>query len=493
MIGSETKPTTGSFSHFVFGNSVNKRFLLIALAGVIVQFVLFKLCYPFADFFTDSYTYIDVAIGRYEVSFRPTGYSRFLQVFHLMSTSDTLLVFIQYVTVQAGSLLLFFTVLYFFNPAKIIARILFVFLVFNPVSLYLSNYVSSDALFLGLSLFWITELIWIINRPRWFNLIEQAILLFLIFKLRYTALYYPVVASFAFVICRHRILFKITGVALSIVPIVFEMQRLTALTKKTTGTAVFSAFSGWQIANNALHMYPFVQVNNADLPAQCIELNNMVKTYFDTIPESQKYPGFASSNYMWIDNTPLKNYLHYILDHKKSNSYFNAWNYVGPIYSAYGYSLIKKHPAAFARYYLWPNSKAYLISALECLRVYNEGKDSVDEIAQKWFRYKSNRVHSVSKNFQQVLLQPFPYLFCIMNFIFPALLLSLLRMHKKTTANPYFLRSVVFIVAFWAVNLAFSVFSAPVIFRYQQLSLLILVVFSSIIVQQLWLTKKAGV
>jgi hypothetical protein len=143
-----------TFSPFLLKNTLNKKYLLIAMAGIFIQFILFKLCYPFADFFTDSYTYIDDAVNHHAIGIRPLGYPRFLTLIHWFTTSDTVLVLIQYLCMQAGLLFLFFTIRYFFPVRKAISHILFVLLVFNPVTLYFSNYVTSDAIFFGISLMW---------------------------------------------------------------------------------------------------------------------------------------------------------------------------------------------------------------------------------------------------------------------------------------------------------------------------------------------------
>src|SRR5262249_25556423 len=150
--------------------------------------------------------------------------------------SDTAVVFIQYITIQTGGLFLFFTLLHFFNLRKTTANILFAFLIFNPATIYISNCISSDALFIGLSLYWLTVLIWMINRPIWYQMIIQAILLFFIFKLRFAALYYPVIAIIALILCRRQWWFKTAGIALTILPIAFEIQHTISLTRKETGT-----------------------------------------------------------------------------------------------------------------------------------------------------------------------------------------------------------------------------------------------------------------
>ena len=91
------------------------------------------------------------------------------------------------------------------------------FLVLDPLVYYISNYVSSDALFIALSLFWFTLLLRLTRAPGWWALIGQWILLALIFYTRYVALFYPVVAAVSFLLLRRNLLFKLAAITGSLV------------------------------------------------------------------------------------------------------------------------------------------------------------------------------------------------------------------------------------------------------------------------------------
>src|SRR5580692_6064936 len=270
------------FGRSLFGKGGNRAYLYIALIGIPAWIVLFKACYPFADYMTDSYTYIDVAVNHTPISYRPVGYSRLLYWLHALNTSDTFLFCFQYVLLQTAGLFFFFSIRYFFPLNRIFSGILFAFLVFNPVSLILSNLVMSDAVFTALSLIWLAQLLWIINRPAWYHVIIQAILLGMIFSLRYTAIYYPLVGGVAFLLSRRNWLFKTAGIGIGLLTVWGEMKVTTRATAAYTGTKVFSGFSGWQIANNALHMYPYINdPDSAALPPpEFAQLDYFVKRYF---------------------------------------------------------------------------------------------------------------------------------------------------------------------------------------------------------------------
>ncbi len=473
---------TESFSHFLFKNAVNKRYLLIALAGVLIQFVVFKLCYPFADFFMDSYTYINAAAHHHIISFRPIGYSRFLQGIHLLTTSDTAVTFIQYLVIQTGGLILFFSVQYFFPLHKTISAVLFAILVFNPVLLYISNFISSDALFIGLSLLWFTQLLWILNRPRWIQLLPLSGLLFLVFTLRYAALYLPAVALLALLLSRRNWLFQLSGIAITVLPIVFEIQRIKHITKKETGTAVFSAFSSWMSVNNALHMYPYIEVKDADLSsADLIAFNRMVKQYFDTLPEQARPYPWVKVDFLWLDNSPLKTYMHAIQKQKKIKGYFDGWHAVAPVFSQYSNRLVRQHPVAFARYFMWPNAKNYCVPPNEVL-LYNEGNNTVDSTAIKWFRYKSEQVTCINKAMKGFILKPVSYLFLLVNSIFCVLLAIVTARAKYYSLSPLLLRTLLLAGGFWFVNFCFSIYAAPMVMRFQYYPMIVYSTFSLVLI-----------
>lgn len=483
--GIDSPPNSISFSRFVFKNSLNKKYLFWALAGIVVQLVVFKLCYPFADYITDSYTYIDAATSHALISYRPMGYSRLLQGLHWLTTSDTVLVCLQFLVVQAGGLLLFFTVRYFFHLNNTISTILFLLLLFNPVVLYLSNYVSSDALYIGVSLFWFAELLWIINRPSWYQLIEQAVLLFIIFNLRYAALYLPVISVVALVMSRRKWWFQLSGIVLTVVPLFVEVKYIQHITKKQTGTSIFSAFSGWMGANNALHMYPYIKVKNEDFKSpECVELNTMVKGYFDTVSTSLlPYPN-AKVDYLWGDNAPLKAFMY----HKKNlkhMAYFNAWHAVAPVFLEYSQTLVRQHPVAFARYFMWPNAKLYIVPPIESLLAYNAGLDTVDETAADWFKYKSTRIRSVKKDRQRFLLYPMVYFFTVLNIVFcTAFLVYLFKRKQRPVATPLFL-SILLAGIFWGIYFLFSTYAAPIVLRFQVFPMIVYITFSGVLLNRL--------
>ena len=167
------------------GSSGRYTFWWFIPSALVLVWALFKWAYPFPDFFVDSYTYIQAAADHDSISVRPIGYSLFLRLVHSISTKDLFLVTIQYALVQSASLYLFFSLRRCFGLSAGTQRILLAFILLDPLVLYVSNCVSSDALFTALSLVWIAGLLGLIRRPSWRRLAGGSILLAMIFTIRY--------------------------------------------------------------------------------------------------------------------------------------------------------------------------------------------------------------------------------------------------------------------------------------------------------------------
>jgi len=447
---------------------------------MIIVWVVFKLFYPYADYFTDSYSYIQAAADKDLIGYRPIGYSVFLRLVHVVSASDTFLVTLQYLLVQAASLALYVRLKRVARLASWAQWAILLFLAFNPVMLYTCNYVSSDALFIALSLLWLNVLMELILRPRWRVLLVQLVLLVVIFNIRYVALYYPAVSALAFFLLRGRLLFKAVGVGTSVAVVVVCTSWIKSITKEQTGAAIFSAFSGWQIANNALHLYPHLPVDTVGLPSEESRvLAGYVRNYFDSAgPSLLQGEPQATTAYMWESALPLHRYMDgYQRQHPVA--YFVAWNRVAVVFTEYGYHLVRRHPVAFGRYYLWPSAKSYFNTPLDVYAVYNEGKRDVDPVAMKWFGYKGTRVKVASATAQGRLLAWIPLLYIFLNLGFLLSALLLLPVRGLRRRFPEFVVCFRMAAAYLLANAAFSIFASPTVLRYQVLPVILLFMFGT--------------
>lgn len=480
--------TTTSFLSFIFHERSNTRYLLIALAGAIIQFIIFKILYPYPDFISDSYSYIDTNLYSMKVNLWPIGYSKFLALVHFFTSSHVFLVALQYMISTIALLYFFYSVLYLYGLSKNNAILLHVFLFFNPMFLYLANCVLSDTLFCAISLTLFTQYLWMYRQPRLSNIVFQALLIGTAFVLRYTAIYYPLVSIVAIMISGYKLPVKLVGMVmpwLLIIPFIVYTQQQT---KKITGTAEFSVFGGWQIANNALYMYDYIQVDSTKLPEGTLELDRLARQYFKAVPpEKRVLSEIQGTFFIKVPNAILKPYMAMRYQGGyDAPSGFKAWGMVSPVYKAYGTYLIKHYPFAFMRHYMWLNTQNYFIPYPEKFGSYNIGMREVWDPAKVWFNLKSNDITLVpSIEFQGYVFFLYPLFFMVLN-IYIIFLLGYFLFSGYLKYNSHTLNAAIITVsAFLLINFGFSVFATPVVLRYQIVPMILLVYFSLLLTERL--------
>lgn len=484
--------TTVSFKDFIFRNRPNKIHLWCAVIALMVEFTIFKYFYPFASFINgDSYVYLETAYHNFSINTYPVGYSNFVRVFSAFTKSDTLLVGFQYFFLHASILGFLFTIFYFYRPGKVVQCFLLAFFILNPVFLYLANYVSSDTLFLTLSILWFTVLLWLVHRSSKQLIIWHAVILFVAFTVRYNALFYPVITLLAFSLSRQRIWLKIAGTGLGVLLIGCFILYTGNKYKQLAGTWQFSPFTGWQMANNAMYAYRYIDsMDRKPVPPKFRVLDQMVRTYFDTTRDVKKYPQeqlLASTVYMWAPNSPLRLYM---ADQFKTDSVsdkLKQWATVGPLYGNYGAYLMRRYPLTFLRHYLWVNTLKYYSPPVEFLEQYSTGKDSVHPVAQVWFGYESRKITSRFKSFDVPVLNFLPILAGALNILFLFGLFA--YWFLGGWQNVIFRKGIMLAAAFWLVNFGFSVFAAPIALRFQLFPIIISISFTAMFIE--YITKAA--
>jgi hypothetical protein len=484
------KSTNTSFLKFVISDKYNKRLSTIALALALIQFIIFKLLYPFPDFFSDSYSYLYAAQANLDVSIWPIGYSKFLRLFHALSHSDTALIAFQYFLLELSAACFFFTILYFYHPSKLNRIILFFFLFCNPLFLYLSNYVNSDPLFAALSLLWFANLLWVIHSPKRYLIITQAILLFFCFTVRNNAYYYPLIAIVAFLLSNFNWKLKATGIVLPFLFIIPFVLYTREAAYKMTGARQFSLFTGWQLANNALYAWEFMD-SATNLPSQCIELDKMTRRFYSHVSSTfhRHISDYVGNFFIRRPYSPLKLYMDKHYKVSDNYNYIIAWGKSSAVFADYGSHLIEHNPGAYFWEFVLPNSKNYFLPPLEKLEIYNEGNDYIDLITMKWFHFRSTDVSSISKSAQGKILYVFPILFMVMNLFILATLTVSWFQNKHLAVTPSSKRFLIIASVFLLANFGFCLCATVVVLRYQISPMVVCLTFSLLLTQ--WLDKKA--
>lgn len=482
-----------TFKDFLFTNKRNRRFLWLAGIAILLQFIVFKYLYPFASYIHgDSFGYIRAAATNADINTHIIGYSRFLRLFSVFSDSDTVLVAFQYLSAQVSGLFLLFTLFYFHPIGKAIQWMLLCFMVINPLFLYMGNLVSSDCLFMSLSLTWMALLLWLVHRPNNRIIFWHTVVLFLAFTVRYNALVYPAIAGVAFLLAKISWKKRLVGMAAPIILCGLFIFYTGNQYKALTGTWQFSPFSGWQAANNALYTYRYVdKADRKPVPAKFRVLDSMVTHYFDT---AQKYPRRyqserikASTVYMWTKKMPLHQYREQVLKGTRDTAApeIKKWAMVGPIFQEYGSYIIRQYPLQFAEHFLWPNALKYYAPPAEFMEKYNMGYDSVNPIAVTWFDYKNRKVWSRVKNSKAYPLEIYPILTGIMNVVLISCLVcfGLLSGFRQKGALR---KTMLVVIAIWLLNALFTIAASPAAIRLQAFPILLETCFALVMIDWLW-------
>jgi hypothetical protein len=460
-----------SFQEYVF-SGFNLFHLILTAILILTQITIFKISYPQAEFINgDSYVYIGMASRNSDINVYPIGYPRFLRLVSVFTHSDTALVVLQYLMLNISVLFLLFTIFYFYKIPRISQLLLIGVLLINPLFLYLSNYILSDALFIPLSFMWFATLFWILNKPSARVLFWHSIILVVLFMVRYSALYYPIISFGVILISKSTLREKVLSVLFSILLVGSFISFTTTKIKADTGISTFAPFSGWQMVNNAMYAYRVIDSSHLKpVPKAYQALDREVRLYFDS---AKAYPNNypqeelqASTVYMWSKFSPLDKYMHKVFKNDTVSSEFKEWASMGPLYNSYGRWIIKEYPIAYARYFLFPNLIKYFTPELEFLDKYNMGISIVNQDAVQWFKYKSNKIRYNHKSYRINQLKFYPEIFGTLNFLYVSVFwvyFLLFGFHAKDTYKSLILLSIMF----WIFNIGFSVFASPVSLRFQ--------------------------
>jgi hypothetical protein len=381
------------------------------------------------------------------------------------------------------------------KPGRGVKTFLLLFFLFEPLPLYVANYISADALFIGFSLLWLSTLVWIIYQPRPWMIAVHAFLLLGCFTLRYNAIYYPFIAMLAFLISRQSWKRKVVGIAASILLVSVSFFYTSGKMKDLSGKWQFSAFGGWQMANNALYMYEHIPaVQRGPIPRQYAALETMVRQHMDTL-KKVKFSHEDSVNaffYLWSGRGPLVQYLAQQYKKDSTTPYLKRWATEGPLYGSYGMYLIKKYPVQFAEEWMLPNAVKFAVPPTEFLGTYNMGGDSVGALAKDWFKYKTRQVqHRDKKKPQEIAATEwFPVFGAMANILLVMGLIGVAFLGAVKRKEYGLIQFLILVLALWLANGAFSIFASPIVLRYQVFPLFVAFVVGAIMIERIYKLAK---
>ncbi|RFM34686.1 hypothetical protein [Chitinophaga silvisoli] len=477
-----------SLIEYVFKCNHNKPLVIFSIVVLIIQIITYKLLYPYASFiYGDSYCYIDEASRNVQIDTYPIGYPMFLRAFSAITVSDTALFIFQYLLLQVSILSLIFTIFYFHSPQNWVKYTLVLITVLNPIFLHLANTVSSDNYFFSLSIIWFTLLIWLIFKPTLKVGIYHSIALFIVFTVRYNALYYPFISFIGIFFIKEKIKLKVLTLLLSLAFVGAFIEYNRYKYYELCHIRQFTPFAGWLMANNALYAYRYVPDSAHKMVPQRFEnLDNAVRKYFDTTrnnPRHSEEKVEAYYDYMWKDSSPLSVYWRNEYLNKDSLHAQKSWALAGALFSDYGKWLIVHYPMPFIQHVIFPNSKRWLMPPIEFLEHYNSGFSDVPDYVQQWFHYDTNILRTNIRNTQiiEFINGLYPLFAAIMNLLFlPVFILYFyLNVYKS---NALITKILLLVFILWITNYVFSVFASPIALRHQMFPIQITILFTIIMI-----------
>jgi hypothetical protein len=443
----------------------NKKLILSGAAVSFTLFALLKVLFPDPDFFLDSYSYVEDAIKRPDITYRPRGYANFLSILHSISSAPLFTVFVQFIVFLLSSVFFVFSSDYLFGLPQKLKAVVFYLAIVNPILLLQTNLVSSDSLFCSLTVTWFTFCLWAIRRPNWFVLLAQVVLLLFCFHVRYTAMYFPAIAVAFFLFSKGNLVYKMAGIVLSCGLIYHSVEMQKEEMYRVTYVRMLSAFSGWQIANNVLCYYKEIDVRKEDLPTFDAEnIDEFVKKFInDHYIEGNN----IGTYYLWEPKSPLKYYLA-ARKERSGNSYFLEWCICAELFNDYAWAIIKQYPMAYVRYFMGGNLKHYVYPNPEALDNYDRWHSAIPAGTKTWFGFNKDHLECRFPNLQEKIIAPYPaisFIINIANILVLALLLFFIIKYRKR-ADRDTLRLFFSWGTFYFSFVLFCLFSTIVLLRY---------------------------
>lgn len=351
---SSVKPQRESFFRFLLAKPQRKELIFMGAGMLLVHIILYNL-YPVPCWYYDTNNYLQSAEAGTFSGYRPFGYSWFLIKIRNFSGTMYAVYFFQFWVNAVASVLFVEAVKFIFKPKTNWLYYAFcVFALGSPSVLYMTDYIMSDSLFISFTVLWVTSCMIILYNRSIPAMVLHAVSLLALLHIRYAGMFYPAFSIAVFFIAyRGRWLL---ASAFSLVPLLICWQLISynkTQMKKLVNMNLFSGFSGWVLANNAVHMVPWIDLKPEDIKDPVIR---EIHTYALQLPDSVYIRNGITSWYMWNKDYPFKHYLMKTIQQNQTY-YLREWVRTSLDFDKYAKFLIKKYPGQFFLHYLWPNTK----------------------------------------------------------------------------------------------------------------------------------------
>ncbi|MBO4447841.1 MAG: hypothetical protein J5764_06925 [Bacteroidales bacterium] len=381
---------------FIFSRKQFPEWGITALA-VLIGCTVTAIFRPWPSTMTDSFGYVLAAIENRFLVFRPFGYSAFLRFLHLIS-SNIHAIFISQALLYWLSLTLLLLAVKKYWPPKGRPG-LFLLLeftaAFSPAAILMLNALMADALLCCLVFIMLAMMLVMMQERSFIALLLYGAAFFAALHTRYSAMFFPL-AFVPILFFHEKRWFGLTAVALTAVLFGVFHSQICADMKKEAGVRQFSTgFDGWQLANNGMHVIPWLDAaERQELPkdGRLRDLHRLATSgkYDKRIRELTADGTRPVSSFLWYNDLPLKEYL-YLNMQQKGGTYLTNWVKLGSgPYSDYGKWLILHYPGKYMSHYFLPNLKnVFIPEDTEILSRPGEVEAGQKELCN-WFKLDKN-------------------------------------------------------------------------------------------------------
>lgn len=445
---------------------------LVILASVALGCFFVTRTYPYPRVMSDSYGYIWAAMKDQFTYLRPFGYSTFLQLLHHLSVSIYSVIVSQALVYALSLGLLTLAVKKYWPPRNAwIFRCFEALVALSPAAIFMLNTILSDTLQCGLVFVLIAMVLVMIHEGSWIAVIVYTLALFASFHTRYTSVFFPI-AFLPVLVVKGKAIFRISAVVLTLAAfLVFHEQRTRNMTKLVLQRQYSTGFEGWQLANNAIHVIPYIlNEENPKAPEKknVRELHQFVlrfETANNKIVSKTDNGKRATAAFIWDYDSPLKQHMVRVLGEK---NYAVVWVNLGSgVFKDYGKWLILHYPWQFVKHYLWPNSKqVFFTTHTEVICGHEEIPAGKSEVVE-WFDLPFNKDFSPrGDTFGKIIRPVLPWIELLTWLIFLASAVVLFVIGKPRSMSRETRLSLWALFLFGLVYYGTVTFASPISLRY---------------------------
>lgn len=399
-----------NYWRFILGKEQWTDWLLV-FACTLAGCLLIRHFYPWPALVNDSYDYLSMAREHSFVPVRPLGYSYFLRLIGIFSHAPGSILIAQGIVYALSIGVLLLAVKKYWPPRRKWAfRVLEAVAVLSPASLYLLNSVLSDALFCCLVFVMLAMAIVLIKEQSWVALGIYLATFYAALFVRHSAEFFPLAFIPVFLAWGKPLMRILSSVLTLVVLVLFCLQMRGLMYENTGYRQVSTGFEGWQLANNAIHVLPYVDTltteqlpDNEETAFIHQYLQGSFIWYINRATDNGKH---VTADFMWDPNGPLRQTLQAcVIAYERPQ--LKVWVDLGTnSLKDYGIWLMLKYPKEFIRYYLWPNIKsAFYPYSAEAVFTYIDSHPG-DENAVGWFGIPEDLSMKPRSNWLSDTVQP---------------------------------------------------------------------------------------